>query len=279
MISIATPDPDIGASVVGLARGLGLTVGEPAPLRSTNNLVIWLRPSAVVAKISVGTGRSADELEIARGLADAGAPVVPPADRIGDQVWRAADQDVTFWRYEPQDDVTEASAESIAQALFALHEALTMLGADRPLPEYGEQITAAIRALDRPDFAPELQSNDRSLLRQALSGGMGHLARVADPGRVIHGSPHRMNIVVGGGSPRFIDFETVQRGPLEWDLAHLEEEVADHYPGVLIGDALALCRLLVSASTSTWCWEGLDRGPDMRGHAEHHLSLVRSALA
>jgi hypothetical protein len=35
--------------------------------------------------------------------------------------------------------------------------------------------------------------------------------------------------------------------------------------------------VLVSAATSTWCWDGLERGSDMLRHAQHHLELVRSA--
>jgi hypothetical protein len=86
-----------------------------------------------------------------------------------------------------------------------------------------------------------------------------------------------MNILASGGAPVFIDLETIQLGPIEWDLAHLEVEVARAYPGSLDDDLLAMCRTAVSAATATWCWGGLDRGPDMRTHAEHHLAVVRSA--
>jgi Ser/Thr protein kinase RdoA (MazF antagonist) len=269
---------DVVAAVIDLARKLGVVVEEPVPLRSTNNHVIWLRPSAVVAKISAANGRSTDELAVAKVLADAGAPVVPPAEGVGRQLYRVGDHEVTFWRYESQEKISEPRPESLGQALGALHEALMTLGVHGPTRTYEEQITDAIRALDRPEFAPELRGDDRDLLRRALRKGLVTLANTVDTGQIIHGSPHRMNIVIVDGCPRFIDFETVQRGPLEWDLAHLEPEVADHYPGMLDLDALAVCRTLVSAATSTWCWEGLHRGPDMRNHAEHHLAAVRSAL-
>jgi hypothetical protein len=269
---------DVVASAVDLARQLGLVVEEPIPLRSTNNVVVWLRPSMVVAKISARPGMAADELAIARALAVAGAPVVPPAAGVGDQSYRVADRDVTFWRYEPQDHAEDADSESIAYALFDLHRALATLRSTVKLPAYDAQIVDAIRALDRPEFAPELQSDDRALLRQALSDGKANLARLPDADRVIHGSPHRLNILVVDGTPRFIDFETVQHGPLEWDLAHLEKAVASHYPDPLEPEALATCQLVISATTSTWCWEGLLRGPDMRCHAEYHLAVVRSAL-
>ncbi|HKE33904.1 MAG TPA: phosphotransferase [Candidatus Acidoferrum sp.] len=47
--------------------------------------------------------------------------------------------------------------------------------------------------------------------------------------RLIHGSPHRQNVLLADGEPRFIDFETVCVGPIEWDLAHLAPEVAVGY--------------------------------------------------
>jgi hypothetical protein len=64
---------DIIASVVVLARRLGLVV-QPIALRSTNNMLVWLRPSMVVAKISSRPGMAANELAIAKALAAAGAP-------------------------------------------------------------------------------------------------------------------------------------------------------------------------------------------------------------
>jgi hypothetical protein len=269
---------DVIASVVVLARKLGLVVEEPVALRSTNNVLAWLRPSMVVAKISSRAGMAANELAIAKALSSVGAPVVPPASDVGDRLHRVAERDVTFWRYEPQDQTSSASSMSIAMALFDLHGALSTLASMLSPPTFDIQIIDAIHFLDNQDFAPELQVEDRYFLRQALNSGRETLAQIHDTHRIIHGSPHGMNILVVAGEPRFIDFETVQVGPLEWDLAHLEPEVADHYPAPLDVDTLAVCRLMVSATTSTWCWAGLERGPDMRSHAEHHLAAVRSAL-
>jgi hypothetical protein len=268
---------DIVTSVVDLARTLGLVVEEPRALRSTNNLVLWLRPSPVVAKISFA-GNAAGALAVARALAGVGAPIVPPAEDIGHRVYRVCDRQVTFWRYAPQDAVDEPGPKPVAGALFALHQALATVGGPTDRPPYAVQITDAVRALDRPGFAPELGDGDRRLLRRTLSEGLVGLGARADRDHTIHGSPHRLNILVLDGSPNFIDFETVQRGPREWDLAHLEPNVSDHYPGMVDADVLARCRILVSATISTWCWDGLERGPDMRGHAQHHLDVVRSAL-
>jgi hypothetical protein len=81
------------------------------------------------------------------------------------------------------------------------------------------------------------------------------------------------------GEPKFIDFETVCYGPVEWDLCHLDHSVAYQYPPGCNVEALGLARLVVRAMTSALCWEGVDRGKDMRFHAEHHLAVVRGTSA
>jgi hypothetical protein len=265
-------------SVVAFARGLGIAVDEPVPLRSTNNVLVWLRPSMVVAKVSRRPDMGAPELAIAKALMFGGAPIVPPAAGVGDRLYRVAGRDVTFWRYEPQDDSSHADSRSIAVALFELHTVLDTFRSTIAVPSYDTQVVDAIRELADQDFAPELLAEDRAVLLRALSLGRHRLPGLTNTDRIIHGSPHRMNILVVDGSPRFIDFETVQVGPIEWDIAHLEPEVADSYPALFDVDALALCRLIISATTSTWCWGGIDRGPDMRHHAESHLAIVRSQL-
>jgi hypothetical protein len=184
---------------------------------------------------------------------------------------------VTFWPYEPQNAVIELGAGQIAEYLFRLHSCLASLRDRAVLPSVADPLMSAVRGLDRPEFAPGLAEADRALLRQTLVDGVARLARTTGGEQVIHGSPHRFNILNVDAAPRFIDFETVEFGPLEWDLAHVEPAVAAHYPGEIDHQALELCRVLVSAVTSTWCWEGLERGSDMRSHAQHHLEVVRSA--
>lgn len=94
----------------------------------------------------------------------------------------------------------------------------------------------------------------------------------------LHGSPRSFNTLMVSGSLLFIDFETACTGPREWDLCHTDSAVAETYQGSFSEAALDQARLVVSAMTSALCWEGIDRGPDMRFHAEHHLAQVRTAL-
>jgi hypothetical protein len=139
-------------------------------LRSTNDLVVWLRPSPVVAKISVD-GDAANALAMAHRLAGAGAPIVAPADDIGHWVYRVGGRQVTFWRDESQDAVGEPGPEPVARALFALHEVLAAVVGHSERPSYDEQIIDAVRASDRPGFAPGLGPGDRQALRRRLNDG------------------------------------------------------------------------------------------------------------
>ena len=62
-------------AAVCVAERLGLSVEEPVLLRSTNNVVAWLRPSMIVAKIGVGQQRGFHtEVSVASELAALSAP-------------------------------------------------------------------------------------------------------------------------------------------------------------------------------------------------------------
>jgi Ser/Thr protein kinase RdoA (MazF antagonist) len=267
---------DVITAVADLVRSCGFDVQQPVSLRSTNNVVVWLSPSPVVAKISKEHDRADRELAVVRELVELAAPVVPPIDLGTEQPANIDEKAITFWRYEPQDNAVESNAAQIAECLFHLHSTLASMRGGT-FPRFSEPLMSAIDALDRPDFSPALVEADRALLRETLVDGIARLAKITGSERVIHGSPHRFNILAVDAAPKFIDFETVGLGPLEWDLAHLELEVAGLYPGEFDYQTLALCRLMVSAATSTWCWEGLERGSDMLSHAQHHLQVVRSS--
>ena len=140
---------------------------------------------------------------------------------------------------------------------------------------FDDELATTLTSLDDPLFAPELSPADRTLLSDSLTEFAHDLP--TDRWQVIHGSPHRFNVLSDSGRARFIDFETVSWGPIEWDLAHLEPAVADRYPSDVAFECLARCRTAISAKTSAYCWAALDRGPDMRWHAEHHLAVVHAA--
>jgi hypothetical protein len=107
----------------------------------------------------------------------------------------------------------------------------------------------------------------------AVSDGIDRLEEMTGGKRVIHGSPHRLNILTVNHTATFIDFETVEFGPLEWDLAHLEPELSGPArpgsPGPVsrVGQRGNFDVVLGRIGTRL----------DMLRHAQHHLELVRSA--
>lgn len=180
---------------------------------------------------------------------------------------------ITFWRNVSETGI-EIPARLVASALGVLHAALARIEGTDQLPAFLEELDVLERKLHDSTFASVLGDADRQRLLRALELSIPS----ERSGHVLHGSPHRFNVLSEGGSPLFIDFETVCRGPIEWDLAHLEPAVAEAYRGTIDSQLLARCRLAVSAKTSAWCWDQADENEEMHEHALHHLQLVREAL-
>lgn len=269
-----TRDHTAQQAAVRLATHLGLRVSEPVVLSDSNNLVLWLRPAPVVAKVGVGHHRRLGlELSVARHLATFGAPIVPPAPGVPCEVHRDGVVEVTLWTHQPHTKRVPGPVE-IAEALRRVHEA--MLGYAASLPSFSEELDAVAQVLADPERSPLLRQVDRALLRRSL----GDLRdRLDTSGQVpLHGSPHDANTITDDDTVRFIDFETACMGPLEWDLAHLSAEAAHAYPDPIDPQRLQICRALVSAKTAAWCWANYDN-PQMRWHAKHHLQAVQRFMA
>jgi hypothetical protein len=268
---------------VEVATTFGLRVEEPVPLRSTNNIAVWLRPAMVVAKVGVGHHRRlTDELDAVIELNILGGPVVPPAPEVPQMVHRRRGFEVTFWRYYPQPSDVTISSRDLAEALRRLHESCRHIppAMRARLPSFLQELSAVRAALTNPSRLASLAKPDRLLLLNTFDRLAAELRAISGPllENVIHGSPHRFNVLLADGEPRFIDFETICTGPVEWDLAHLEPEVERDY-GELRNDRLAFaCRGMASVKTAVWCWADIDRG-DLRDHAEFHLAQIRERFA
>jgi hypothetical protein len=264
---------DPGEAASKFAREFGVEVDQAVLLQDTNNIVFWLAPSPVVAKVgSSRTERLERELKTAIALEDASAPIIGPSRLFPRAVHKCQGYDITFWRYVSEVGA-DLPARAVATALDVLHTALAGIKGTGELPAFSEELDLVEQRLQDPRFAPRLGKADRRLLLGALKVSPGDGLN-----NVLHGSPHRFNILGERGVVRFIDFETVCRGPIEWDLAHLEPEVAEAYPATFDATTLTRCRLAVSAKTAAWCWDQADQNEAMQQHALHHLELVRQSL-
>jgi hypothetical protein len=74
--------------------------------------------------------------------------------------------------------------------------------------------------------------------------------------------------------PLFIDFENCARGPVEFDLAWVPEEVSEHYPNAdqeLVGE----CRGLMLAIVAAHFWRPDSQHPNSRQGRAEFLNGVR----
>ena len=110
------------------------------------------------------------------------------------------------------------------------------------------------------DDTPALAEEDRELLSSTLRT----LRRViGDSGaeQLLHGEPHPGNVLNTQNGLVFIDLETCCRGPVEFDLAHVPEEVSEHYSGA-DQELVRRCRQLVLAMVAAWRWDSGDQFPN-----------------
>jgi hypothetical protein len=271
------------ATAIEVARGLGLPVRKPVSLRSTNNVVVWLRPTPVVAK--VGLGRNASlrtELQVALELTALGAPIVSPAQEVPAVVHSRNGLEVTFWQYHAQPSSTDIAGVRVAAAMRRLHTALGRLSPAlrASLPSYLQELQLVQGLLNDPVGLPALTATDRRLLATVFDKLMVSLAELApaESHVMLHGSPHSYNVLLVGNEPTFIDFETTCTGPMEWDLAHVDAEVEQGYGAPVNEKLIWVCRSMASVKTAAFCWADVERG-DLRQHAEMHLAHVKRVVA
>ena len=124
------------------------------------------------------------------------------------------------------------------------------------------------------DQTPALADADRALLSSTLKSLRRTIAERGAAEQLLHGEPHPGNVLGTKNGPLFIDLETCCRGPIEFDLAHVPEEVVEHYPDAdqeLLGE----CRALVLAMVAAWRWDAGDQFPNRRRWAEDLVSTLR----
>jgi aminoglycoside phosphotransferase (APT) family kinase protein len=261
------------AAARSIASALGLKVDDATVAHNSNKLTVRLAPCGVLARVAPLAHQNLQfEIELAGRLAEIGSPVAALAPGLEPRVHARDGFAVTLWTYYEPAPPSDISPADYAGALARLHAGLRAL--DVPSPHFTDRVAEAQHLVASCDLTPALGEADRALLAGALQELRQAVGRRAAPGQLLHGEPHPGNLLVTAGGPRFIDFETCCRGPVEFDLAHAPEAVGARYPGAdqaLLSD----CRGLVLAMVAAWRWDRTDQFPDRESARGYLLRALR----
>ena len=261
-------------AAISSASQLGLTVVDARVLHNSNKLTLHLRPCDVVARVAPVAHQGAQfEVDVAQRLAEVGSPV---AALESPEVFVRGDYTVTFWTYYEPVTTHPIPGADYAGALERLHAGMRTV--DLATSHFMDRVSEAQTLVADPARTPELSDADRAFLAGTLHRLGRAVGESGRPEQVLHGEPHPGNLVSTRTGPLFIDFETCCRGPIEFDLAHAPDDVADHYPDVdhqLLRD----CRTLVLAMITAWRWDRDDQFPDGHRLGVEWLGELRTATA
>ena len=259
------------AAATSVATSLGLPVSDAIVLHNSNKLALRLTPGEVFARVApVGQEVAQFEVELAQRLRAAGYPVCPLEPRAQPRVYTHDGFAVTLWKYfEPV--TPQLSAVEYAEALERLHTGMREV--DVASPRFTDRIAEAQGIVADPRLSPQLADADREFLGGRLASLRQAIEERGAVEQLLHGEPHPGNVLSTKIGPLFIDFETCCRGPVEFDLAHVPEEVSAHYPNLDQG-LLKECRELILAMVAAWRWELGDEFPNgLRWGAEFLRAL------
>jgi hypothetical protein len=261
------------AAATALAGELDLRVDDAVVIHNSNKLALRLLPCSVLVRAArVGHEVAALEVELAVRLAGSGSPVAALEPRVEPRVYERDGFAVTLWTYY---DVVASDLDlpgEYADVLRRLHSG--MRSVEIATPHFLDRVAEAERLVTQRDETPALAEADRHLLLSTLRSARERIRGRGAAEQLLHGEPHPGNLLNTGDGLLFIDFETCCRGPVEFDVAHVPEEVSARYPDV-DQVLLAECRRLVLAMVAAWRWDIRDEYPDGRQHGQDILSLLR----
>jgi hypothetical protein len=261
------------AAVTSLAGALDLQVNDAVVIHNSNKLALHLLPCDVFARIGlVGQGVAALEVRVAQLLAAVEGPVAALDPRIEPRVYEVDGFAVTFWTFYKAVAPDRDTTADYAEALHRLHAG--MRSVEIEAPHFTERTAAAEQLVTNRNETPALAEGDRHLLLSTLHSALQEVRRRGAAEQPLHGEPHPGNLLRTKGGLLFIDFETCCRGPIEFDVAHVPDEVSARYPDV---DQVLLkeCRRLVLAMVAAWRWDVRDEFPNGHQHGRDILGLLR----
>ena len=286
--------PSLLRSAVGAAMSsvsaLGLRVDDAVLLNDSNRIAVRLLPCDVLARVGVieqqaGTDSLRPglhglelwefEVEVARRLGQTDSPVAALEPRVEPRVYTRDGFVITLWTYYEPASPKNVAPHEYAQSLERMHAGMREV--DLPSPRFTDRVAEAEWLVGNRDQTPELVDADRELLSNALGTLRSAICRRGAAEQLLHGEPHPGNLLTTKDGLLFVDLETCCRGPVEFDVAHVPDEVSEHYPDADRG-LLRQCRVLTLALAATWRWDRDDRLPSGRRLGTEWLSQIRAEL-
>ncbi len=258
------------------ASQLGLQVDDAVVIHNSDRVALRLAPCDVLARVApLGhLGDSEFEVEVARRLADVGAPVAELDPRVEPRVHVRDAFAISLWTYyEPAGP--EITPADYADVFLGHHAALRRIEVEAP--RFTDRVAAALGEVNAREHSPDLSDPDRAFLSDTLSGLSAAISGANAGEQLVHGEPHPGNVLNTSRGPLFVDLATCCRGPVEFDLAHAPEDVGEHYPGA-DRDLIHRCRALNWALFSAWRWRRDDQMPDRDHWRVEGLDRTRAAL-
>jgi hypothetical protein len=179
---------------------------------------------------------------------------------------------MTLWTYYEVLASDQVSPAEYSDALHRLHAA--MRSVEIATPHFTERVAQAVRLVADRVETPALDEADRDLLLGTLRSAPQEIQSRGASEQLLHGEPHSGNVLSAQDGPLFIDLETCCRGPIEFDVAHVPDEVSADYPDV---DQVLLqqCRRLILGMVAAWRWDVRDEFPNGHQHGRDILTLLR----
>jgi hypothetical protein len=261
------------AAAISTASELDLTVDDAIVLHDSNRLAVRLVPCNVLARVAPLAHQVAHfEVEVAQRLAETESPVAALEPRVEPRVYERDGFVVTLWTYYEPVTPRVVSPGDYANALERLHAGMKKL--DITAPHFTDRVAEAQQLVASRDHTPALADADRELLSKTLGSRRRAICDRGVPEQLLHGEPHPGNVLSTKNGILFIDLETCCRGPVEFDLAHVPEEVSERYPDA-DQELVTECRVLVLAMVAAWRWRLGDQFPNGQRAARELLSALR----
>jgi Phosphotransferase enzyme family len=278
------------------ASELGLQVDDAVVVHNSDRIAVRLTPCDVLARVAPlslhgGRGQAGMEFEaeVARRLAETDSPVGELEPRVDPGVHVRDAFALTFWTYyesvvadrrggAPLEQLgmsSDLAPADYANALVRLHAGLRKI--DLQAPHITARVAGWTKGAGDPEQTPDLRDSDRELVSDTLRRVSAAMSCWGSDEQLLHGEPHPANVLSTRRGPLFIDVGTCQRGPVEYDLAYVPDEVAEHYPGA-DQDLVHQFRILMWAGVTTMRWNRNDQIPNRDVRRIEALNQLRAAL-